>query len=305
MPMIGLIDPTHKERANGAAGRYPRWVSVKQALEQSANASPKWAPWPHELIAAVLANHQERDYLSVTALTGGCMRGNVVERKEDYIGDLDSMYASIRGTMIHRTLELVARPGSLAEWRFFTSVDGEEISCSPDLVTYDAILDWKTTENPPTFGYMWSGHKLQLQFNRFCFNNATKWANPEGLENDPSISLDPAHTKIQHLAIVYLGPKGPKVIEHEKTVEQATGKGYTRKAKVPDVWSDAQVLKELRPRMEAWHLAMNSYPKWPKGLEDYPGWEGPPEWHCSGAPLCYLPGCLAKRLPAGLTWKSP
>lgn len=314
MPLIGLVDPTHNERSKSGSGRYPAWLTLQEVLDQSAVAAPKWSPWNNELIQAVVGGHQERGArLSVTALTGGCMRGNIIERKEDYIGSLDSMYAAFRGTMVHMVLESFARPGSLAEWRFYTEVDGQEISGSPDLITYDTVWDWKTTENPPAYSYMWDDHKLQLNFNRFCFNNATKWDAPDG--QDPgNIPLDPHNTRIGHLAIVYLGPKGPKVIETETSIQvpNRTRPGMHKK-NIPEVWSDEQVLAELRPRMQAWESAWNTYPNWPVGLEDYPGWAGPPDWKCPGVPLCYLPGCMAKRWEAtpdanghrgGLTWES-
>lgn len=299
MPLVGLIEPTHKERQNAAAGRYPAWKPLDDILADAELASPKWSPWPYELVQSLANAHQERGArLSVTALSGGCMRGNIVERKEDYIGHLDDMYASLRGTMIHRTLEHAARPGSIAEWRFYMNVDGQEISGSPDLITYDTLWDYKTTENPPQFDFMYNSHKLQLNFNRFIFNNAAKWDAPEGVDpND--IPMDPFHTKLQHLAIVYLGPKGPKVVETVRSVKPKSG---GRNYKVPDVWTDDQVMAELEPRMKAWELAWNAYPNWPAGLENYPGWSGPAEWKCSGAPLCYLPNCMAKRLPNGLVW---
>lgn len=298
MPMIGVVDPTHKARKGHWQG-YPPWLPLSEVLAEAEVASPKWAPWPYELIASLVAEHQERGArLSVTALTGGCMRGNIVERKEDYIGTLDGMYPMLRGTLIHSALERGARPGALAEWRFYSDVDGQEISGSPDLVTYDTIWDYKTTDKPPKYDYMWPNHNLQLQYNRFLFNNATKWDAPKGI--DPAtISLDPFHTKIQHLAIVYLGPDGPKVLEAE--VARATRTGG-RKFRVPDVWTDTQVLADLRPRMESWKMAWESYPQWPAGLENFPGFEGPPEWKCFGPPLCYLPACAAKRLPYGLVW---
>jgi hypothetical protein len=215
--------------------------------------------------------------------------------------------------MVHRILENLARPNALAEWRFYAEVDGEVISGSPDLVTDDTIWDWKTTENPPQYNQMWPDHKLQLNINRFCFNNATKWDAPDG--QDPNaIALDPHNTRISHLAIVYLGPKGPKIVETEASIQipNRTRPGMHKK-NIPEVWDDATVLAELRPRIEAWQSAWAAYPNWPKGLEDYPGWDGPPEWNCPGIPLCYFPNCLAKRWKptldanghrGGLTWES-
>ena len=298
MPMVGVVLPTHKERKSDMPGRYPKWAPVDEILADALVASPKWSPWNYELVKGIVNSHQERgDKLSVTTLTGGCMRGTLLERREDYIGALDQAYAAFRGTMVHSMLESTARPGSLAEWRFFSSVDGQEISGSPDLITYDSIWDWKTTENPPAYSYMYEGHKLQLQYNRFIFNNATKWEAPHPSLQAAGPDLDPYHTTIQHLAIVYLGPKGPKVLECEK-------KGDTR-FNVPDVWTDEQVLESLRPRMAAWKEAWESYPVWPAGLENAPGWAGPQDWSCPGPPLCYLPNCLAKRYPNMLTWVSP
>ena len=232
------------------------------------------------------------------------MRGTLLERREDYIGSLDGMYAAMRGTMVHAILERGARPGSMAEWRFFTDIAGLEFSGSPDLITYDTIWDWKTTETPPMYG-MWPEHMLQLQFNRFCFNNATKWVAPPGM--DPKDTpLDPFSTPIRHLSIVYLSPKGPLVVETEKRLEvpKRSTPGM-KKVIVPDVWTDRQVLDELEPRVRAWELAWNSYPEWPNGLEDMPGWAGEPTWACPGPPICYLPGCLGKRYPHGLTWDNP
>lgn len=299
MPMKGVVLPTHKERKTDSPGRLPKWAPVEDILADALVASPKWSPWNYELIKGIVDAHQERgDRLSVTTLSGGCMRGTLLERKEDYIGSLDGAYAAFRGTMVHSMLERTARAGSLAEWRFFTKVDGQEISGSPDLITYDTVWDWKTTENPPAYSYMYEGHKLQLQYNRFIFNNASHWEAPDGV--DPlTPDLDPYHTAIKHLAIVYLGPKGPKVLEAER--KDPNGSRYN----VPDVWDDQEVLASLRPRMQAWKMAWDSYPVWPSGLETMPGWAGPTDWTCPGPPLCYLPNCMGKRYPNGLMWKSP
>src|SRR6187549_294206 len=115
-------------------GRKPRWLPVDDLLGEARTEGPKWSPWSYELIEAVMQHHQERDYLSTSMLTGGCMRGNVIERKADYVDTLDQRYASIRGTLIHRTLELAARPGAIVEWRFWMNLDGLEFSCSPDII---------------------------------------------------------------------------------------------------------------------------------------------------------------------------
>lgn len=308
MPMVGVIDPSHDERSAHDDGRLPAWLSKEDVLQASLDGGPKWSPWPYELLKAGFDNHQERDYISVTMLTGGCGRGKVIERQADFIGDMDSMYASLKGTQIHRTLELAARPGAVAEHRFFTTLSVKgldvELSCSPDTVVfeepYTAIYDWKTTENPPTFGYPWKSHDRQLQYNRWLVNHAEKWVDQDGHPVD--LPFNPWETAFKHLAIVYLGPKGPKVIEVTKTREVTTPNNKVVKRKMPYVWSDDEVLDDMMPRLEAMVRALDAYPEWPFEGEEAPGFEGPDGWGCPGKPWCSLPMCLAKRFPNGLTW---
>jgi hypothetical protein len=308
MPLVGLVDPSHDERAAGEDGRLPRWLSLEKVLEVSQTGDPKWSPWPYELLKAGIDNYQERDYISSTALTGGCFRGRVLERRADFIGYLDEMYASLKGTQIHRTLEHAARPGAVAEWRFFCDLEVSpnhtiELSCSPDTVVYEGetgVWDWKTTENPPTFGYPWRSHTKQLEFNAYIIRHATHWVNAEG--EDENLPFVPWETPMQHLAVVYLGPKGPKVIEVMKTREVETPNGRTIKRKMPDIWSDEDVLAEMVPAAKGLLMGLEAYPEWPPGLEDYPGFAGPAGWACPGKPWCSLPNCVAKRYPNGLVW---
>jgi hypothetical protein len=301
VPLVGFIDPSHDERAADEPGRLPRWIPLNELLDASIAEGPKWSPWPYELIRAVLEQHQERDYLSTSMLTGGCMRGNVIERREDYVDRLDSRYAALRGTWIHALLETMARDGALAEWRFFTTYRDVEFSCSPDIIIPDQgiLSDYKTTENPPSFGYAYRHHTEQVQVNRWVVNNATKWEGPNG---EKDIPVDPRAIQFYGLTVVYLGPKEPKTILAQKTAEKRTPNGNVVKGKVNDVWTDKAVEKWLMPRLDAVMMALDSYPEWPEGLEKMPGWEGPPTWACPGPPLCYLPGCMAKRWPNGLVW---
>jgi hypothetical protein len=301
--LIGFIDPSHDERKLDAPGRPPRWLTIDDLLGEALTQGPKWSPWSYELIQAVLSNIQNRDYFSTSMLTGGCYRGTVLERREDYVDSLDGNYASIKGTLIHRTLELAQRPGSLNEWRFFTDIDGLEFSCSPDVIQPDIGLlsDWKTTENPPNFGYAYRHHKEQVNLNRWVVNHATRWLDPQGSTDTP-IPVDPRTIQFTQLSVVYLGPKEPKTILIEATREAKTPNGATIKRKVPDVWTDKAVRKFLDPRLEGLEMALASYPDWPEGLEEYPGFEGPAGWACAGPPYCYLPMCLGKRYPNGLVW---
>lgn len=284
-------------------GRKPRWLSVEDMLGEALTQGPKWSPWSYELIQAVYAEHQERDYISTSMLTGGCMRGNVIERREDYVDSLDQRWASIKGTLIHRTMELAARPGSIAEWRFWMDVDGLEFSCSPDIIVpaVGLLSDYKTTENPPSFGYAYRHHKEQVNLNRYVVNHATRWAPPAQFP-DAELPVVPRNIDFTHLSVVYIGPKEPKTILIEKTEERKTPNGKYIKKKVPDVWTDEAVRKFMFPRLEGIEMALANYPEWPEGLEDYPGFEGPAGWTCPGPPLCYLPMCMAKRWPNGLVW---
>jgi hypothetical protein len=311
VPLIGLVDPSHEERAQDEPGRRPRWMRTEEVLDRALTGNPKWSPFPFELIQAALAEWQERDYVSSTMLTGGCGRGKVLERKVDFISTVDDMYASLMGTLLHRTLEYESRPNAVAEYRFFTTIEvgGKkvEVSCSPDVLIYEnepGIWDWKKTENPPTFGYPWKSHTRQLQFNRYIVNHAERWVDAEG--NDVTLPFSPWDLAFEHLAVVYLGPKGPKVIECMKTKEVKTPNDRVIKRKMPDVWDDEEVLKELMPRLTAMVRALDAYPEWPFAEdEDPPGFEGPAGWTCPGKPWCSLPNCLAKRYPNGLKWVSP
>lgn len=301
MPLKGFIDPSHDERKMDTPGRKPRWLTVDDLLGEALTEGPKWSPWSYELIQAVLMHHQERDYISTSMLTGGCLRGTIIERREDYIDSLDQRYAAIKGTLIHRTMEIAARPGAIAEWRFWMDVDGLEFSCSPDIIVPDVGLlsDYKTTENPPSFGYAYRHHKEQVNLNRYVVNHAQRWEGPDG---DQDIPVDPRDIEFRQLSVVYLGPKEPKTILITKSIETKTPNGKTVKRPMPEVWTDHEVRKFLMPRLEGVQLALESYPEWPEGLEEFPGFEGPPTWQCPGPPLCYLPMCLAKRYPHGLTW---
>lgn len=299
MPLVGLIDPSHDERRDDMPGRFPKWLRLEDALQHAHAADPKWSPWTYELLAAAMNEWQERDYISTTSLIAACPRSLVIERHEPYILSLDQLYASLMGTLIHRTLEHSVRDGAVAEARFFTMIDDVQVSCSPDLVTRDTIWDYKKTENVPTFDYPYKKHTLQLQFNRFIVNHASKWEQ-DGAAFD--IPFDPHATIFKHLAVVYLGPKGPKVIEVTSSQDWATPNGKTVKRRLPDIWDDERVYGEISPRLEALRMALESYPKWPKGLEEKVGWEGPADWKCPGAPLCWLPNCTAKRWPNALTW---
>ncbi len=308
MPLAGIIDPTHKEREDDEPGRYPSVYSVDDLLAMAANADPKWSNWSYELIAAAIREWQERgDNISVTMLVGECARAQVIARREPYFVALDELYAALRGTQVHRTLEYSARPGSVAETRFTAKVHvpgyGEvDLSCTPDLITPDGTLwDYKTTENPPPFNYPYRKHRRQLEFNRYVVNHAVTWAK----DGKPTaLPWQPQLFEFKALVVVYLGPKGPKPIVVEESYDHRTPNNRIVRRRRPAVAQDEVVEADLVPRLQGMVMALESYPEWPQGLEQFPGFFGPPTWACPGPPLCRLPGCLAKRWPNGLTWET-
>lgn len=311
MPMVGVIDPSHYERRHHKHGRLPRWLTIDEALAQAFQENPKWSNWPFELMNAVIGEHQERgDRLSVSLLTGGCPRSNVLERKEDYIANLDDQYASLRGTMVHRTLESYTRPGGIPEARFYVTVDGIELSCSPDLLTETTLTDYKVTENPPSYSYPYRHHTEQVQFNAFIARHAEKWDLPEGMTDLP---FDPREHPARQVAVVYLGPKGPKILTTERKEVYVTPAGVEREGNRPYVWSDEEALEELRPRLHIMENALRDYPDWPEPWTDVETgkvwtaeevWGGSPGWKCPGPPLCNLPADLAKSYPDGMWWEN-
>lgn len=323
--MIGVIDPSHYERARARAGRLPKWLTMEEALNLSAVPNPKWSPWTFELIKAALGEHQERGKrISTTTMTTPCPRQEVLKRSVDYVGSLDDMYAPLRGTMVHRTLEHSARLGAIAEARFFTTVDEIELSCSPDLVTENTVYDYKVpvdASGVPTFGYPFRHQTDQLMTNAFILRHAERWELPDG---STTLPFDPRENPVSHAVIVYLGPKGPKVIEWQRMEEFVTPTGAKRSGKRAYVWNDDEVLngydKEakqlggMRAQLHLMYNALHSYPEWPEPWENVETgevytaeqvWGGPKGWKCPGPPLCRLPDCLARREPDMYAWESP
>jgi hypothetical protein len=288
----------------------PPWVTLDAALGWALN-DIKWSPWTYELLRAMFAEVQERgDHLSSSALVAHCPRAEVIKRKESYVADLKDLYIPFRGTMVHRTLEHAASEDAIAEARFYTNLDGIEFSCSPDLLTRTTLYDYKVTETPPAYDYPYVSHKEQVQFNAYIVRHADEYSPAGETEKFPvsfavegeSLPFDPREHPVEHVALVYMGPKFVKTLEVEKTDDvfnEKTGKFSRRK--IPYVWSDKLVERELKPRLFLLKEALDIYPKWPEGAELV--WGGEPGWLCPGPPLCRLPDCLAKRWPNRLSWE--
>ena len=326
MPLVGIIDPSHYEKSHAKEGRIPNWLTLDEALLAAQAPRPKWSPWTFEMIQAALGEHQERGKrLSTTVLTAACPRATVLERMENYIGNIDNMYASLRGTMVHRTLESYARLGAIAEGRFYATIDGIELSGSPDLVTTDTVFDYKVPTDQtgvPSFGYPFRSQTEQLMMNAFILRHAEKWDLPSYMTK--GLPFDPREEVARHVVIVYIGPKAPKIIEYQKKQELVTPAGIVKYTDQPYVWSDAEVLDGydaadqklggMRARLHIMQNALDSYPDWPepwtnpetdKTFTAEQIWGGEPGWLCPGPPICNLPSCLARTRPGNYVWDKP
>lgn len=307
MPIVGFIDPSHGERLRsigGQSGELPEWKPVEEILDEAYRADPHWSPWSYELLAASIGEIEERgSNISTTALTSPCPRSVVIERMEDYIGDVDTLWRAFRGTMVHYVLEAAQRPNSVAEVRFFAPIGDDVISCKPDLITEDGQLwDYKNTAKVPRWNNPYPNHVEQLQLNRWIVNNAVKW---EKDDKEYPLQLDVRSMKFEHLVIMYLDLDGPKPLEYMESIDVPTtskdAKSKTKKVRLPGVWDDERVLDMLLPRFNAMRAALESYPKFPKIAQQV--WGGPPTWACPGYPYCPLRGqCTASRYPGGLIW---
>ena len=297
--LVGIVDPSHKEKASDTLGRLPAWLTLDEAL--AAADDGKWSPYPFELMAALLGEHQERlDHISTSALVSHCPRAEVIARKAEWVGDLSDMWAALRGTFVHRTLEQYAHTDSIAEARFHTSLDGIDFSCSPDLLTRTTLSDYKVTDYPPMYNSPWQNHTEQVMVNAYIVRNYTAVEPTDGIQRLPFEPREEVASKVQ---LVYLGPKGPKVLVVERKaadyVDLVTGKNV-KGAKEPYVWDDDEAEKFIRPRLAAFKAALDSYPKFPDGVEEL--WGGSKSWACPGRPLCRFDTCLARRYPERLVW---
>ena len=299
--LVGIVDPSHKEMASDTSGRLPNWLPLDEALKRAEDG--KWSPWPWELINAITQGYQNRDYISTSTLVSHCVRADVLKRKEDYVEDLASLYVPFRGTMVHQVLENYAHEGAIAEARFFTTIGGEQVSCSPDHLTATRLTDYKVTETPPQYNNPWANHAEQVQFNAFIVRNAEYFGDDQAPKTArfDRLPFDPRKDVAKELALVYLGPKFPKVLMVERTVDYFDiAKGKDVRGKRPYIMSDEDVLQVLEPRVAMFKKALEVYPEWPEGAEEL--WGGEPGYTCPGYPLCRLPNCIAKRYPRRLIW---
>ena len=299
-PMIGVVDPRGKE-ALPDLNPLPEWLTKEQLLAELSSNLLGESNWTYEMAKAAFDNVQDRgDMISTTAITGGCPRSEVLKRKEDYVGDLNDLWSALRGTLMHRTLEVANPPGHIAEVRFFTTVDGIEISGQPDRLGPNELVDYKVPAEQHTIPqtYLYKSQTEQLMVNAYIVRHAERW------EPDTNLPFDPRDSLPDQVGIVFIGPKKPKVIVYKESVPIVGANGKPRNVRVPTVWGDEQVLSVIRPRMHLLKNALDSYPDWPEPYTDHDTgdvytaeavWGGDQTWACPGWPICKFSTCLAKR----------
>lgn len=312
MPLVGVVKPNARE-AIPHAGTKPEWVTPEALLEELAEANLLDSHWTFEMANAALSQVQSRgDMISTTALVTSCFRNEVIKRREDYVEDLNELYSRLRGTAGHGMLEFAQSSRAIAEVRFFTTIDGEEISGQPDLLTAEHLLDYKfpTDQNSIPMQNLFHNQTEQLMINAFICRHAERW-DPE----DAELAFDPRDELPEMVGIVFVGPKRPKVMVYKRQAEGirgVNGKVMKRQPRLPYVWNDAEVLDTIRPRLHLLRRALESYPEWPEPWtnpdnnhtydtdEVWGGESG--DWTCPGPPVCYFQTCLAKRKPGSYVW---
>lgn len=305
MPLIGVIDPYGNE-AIPHVGNLPNWLPVDELLNKLAGNDLGESHWTYEMAAAAISNVQDRgDMISTTALSG-CARAEVLKRKEPYVQDLNELWAALRGTMIHGVLEQFALPNAIAEVRFFTTVDGIELSGQPDLLSERYLLDYKVPadQNSIPMNYLYNNQTQQLMVNAFITRHAERW-DADDLPFDPRVELP------ESVGIVFIGPKRPKVMLYKKSVEVIGANGKPKKVRQPYIWNDEEVLEAIRPKLHLLKNALDSYPEWPEPWTDpdtgdvhhaEDEWGGDATWECPGYPICVFNTCLAKRKKGLYAW---
>lgn len=302
---------------NCAAPKYRRAnekfeVSIEDCLSCAATRENE-CHFTYELLSSIFANVQDRDYISTTTLTGGCLRQTYFERNRDFAQDPEKLYPSFRGTMYHGQLEShVHYQTSIEEPRYFAHLDGLGwLSGSPDLLDREAgkLYDYKTTREVPRFDYVYKSHGQQMNVNRWLVDNAVyvKWRGdeydlrprPEKTEGmtpeEEATYLEVILANRHHfiprewteLIVVYLDNDGVKQIAVTKSVQVPKKDGNGTKAqRVADIWPDDMAEAWIRERYAAAKAALEEH-QLPDIPDDMKGWDHPicKDW-CAHREVC-------------------
>lgn len=266
-------------------------MSPEEALELARTRPPTSEfPYTYEELKIIFSQQEEEqrgESISSSALKSNCDRNLVLTRKEPYTQDIEGLYRAFHGTLLHGQLERSAPAGTVAEVRYHAQVDGEEVTCKPDLVDlqYGKLYDYKTKEEVPVFDYPYKDDALQLQQNRWIIDNAEYVT-----DGDITIGLDAENRGMwvpkewTELIVVYVDPRRFKPLTVTKSIRVPKKSGEGTKAKrVPDIWDDEAVLEHIRTRREQ---IANGFEDYPEALPSIPeGWEGQTGWLCGYCPV--------------------
>lgn len=265
-------------------------LPLKSCLDCAATRNNGCA-YTYEILKSMFGAEQDRGRnISTTAILGKCIRQTVLARKVPYAESPDDMWARYKGTMAHAILEGNMAPGCWGEvrvWARVPTLDGEWISCMPDLVdpAKGILFDYKTAKELPKYGNPWPDHEAQLQVNRWIIDNAvgigdtqpTEGGNisPEGhvFEFEDSGLQRPEEWTA--LCITYITDKTTATYEVTKSIDvpNKTNDG-THKQRVIDIWSDEEVLDFMVPRIEELRLGLDNYPDYVPSVPDDIEWLG-------------------------------
>lgn len=274
-------------------------VSLADCLECAATRQNS-CQFTFELLAAIFAQQQNRDYISTTVLTGACLRSTFYERSVDYAQDPEKLFPSFRGTMYHGQLEKNAHlPHTIEEARYFVELPEGWLSGSPDLLDVDQgiLYDYKTSKEVPRFNYAYKDHCDQMNINRWLIDHADYVVyrgeqydlapqqemldKLDAEEQDAYIETCGYHRskfvpeQWTDLVVVYLDSSGPKPIGVTKSIQVPKKNGDGTKAmRVLDLWEDEFAETLIRERYVEAQLALEDgqLPDVPANME---GWDHP------------------------------
>ncbi len=259
---------------------YP--IAVAREIVAQRDGSVRYTP---ELLDAMLATRQERDYISTTSLTAKCTRQQSIMRQYEYAEDVDAMWASFRGTMFHGQLEKNVVKPAVEEPRFFVTIDGIELSGSPDLIdpVSGVLYDYKFCKEVPRWNKPWPDHVEQGQINRWLCDHAEKvvWRN-RTYTSQATITRLFRPVDWQAITVVYMDDKGVKPLTCMKSIQvpKVSGEG-TKAASVPDIWTDEQVEDLILGRLPRVYDALTNL-NIPPAAE---GWEHQSHVLCGYCPV--------------------
>ena len=255
------------ESKDGNGGR----VSFEQC-QACADTRNNACHYTSEIIRGMIANLEERDFLTVTELSG-CPRETYLKRHYDYW--IEPPYFLLRGLIAHKAMEDYAKPGCIKETRFYRKFNGVVLSGMPDLIDTEKgkLLDYKTTKKVPNFYRLSSGvymcygypnHKEQLNLYRLILQNAYHFRYIDDLSGREERVSE--RWNLDQLLVVYMSMEKVRI------------------ATVP-VWNDKMAKKYIDTYLTMFNYAFNKKVLYKRGFcqsyEDKP-FRKTFRWKCNG-----------------------